>query len=266
MVKTVKDILRWRRDGSGPIASPGAEGGGFLKTDPSLPRPDIQLHFVMAIIDDHARKLHLGYGFSCHVCVLRPKSAGEVFLQSADPMAAPGIDPGFLSDPEDLRVLVKGAKMTRAILQAPALAKYRHKELYTKDGMSDAEWESHIRSRADTVYHPVGTCRMGVDDAAVVDPQLRVRGPRGAARRRRLGLPDADRRQHQCADHHDRREGGGHDSGQAAAGGGALNCGAPSSAPIARSEERASSEHPMRHLVPRAGEIRPLPACGRRPG
>ena len=94
-------------------------------------------------------------------------------------MAAPGIDPRFLSDPEDLRVLVKGAKMTRAILQAPALAKYRHKELYTKDGMSDAEWENHIRSRADTVYHPVGTCRMGVDDAAVVDPQLRVRGLEG---------------------------------------------------------------------------------------
>ncbi len=179
MVKTVKDIFRWRRDGSGPIASPGAEGGGFLKTDPTLPRPDIQLHFVTAIIDDHARKLHLGYGFSCHVCVLRPKSAGAVFLQSADPTAAPGIDPGFLSDADDLRVLVKGAKMTRAILQAPALAKYRHKELYTKDGMSDAEWESHIRSRADTVYHPVGTCRMGVDEAAVVDPQLRVRGLEG---------------------------------------------------------------------------------------
>ena len=179
MVKKVRDIFRWRRDGSGPIASPGPEAGAFLKTDPSLPRPDIQLHFFVAIVDDHMRKLHLGYGFSCAVCVLRPKSVGEVFLQSADPMAAPGIDPRFLSEPDDLRVLVKGAKMTRAILQAPALAKYRHKELYTTDGMSDAEWENHIRSRADTVYHPVGTCRMGVDDAAVVDPQLRVRGLEG---------------------------------------------------------------------------------------
>ena len=107
-----------RRNGSGPIASPGAEAGGFLKTDPSLPRPDIQLHFVTAIIDDHARKLHLGYGFSCHVCVLRPRSVGSVFLQSPDPMAAPGINPNFLSDPEDLRVLIKGAKKTRAILGA----------------------------------------------------------------------------------------------------------------------------------------------------
>ena len=175
-VKLVKDILRWRKDGTGLIASPGPEAGGFLKTDPSLPRPDIQLHFVVAIVDDHLRKLHLGYGFSCHVCVLRPKSVGEVFLQSPDPMTAPGIDPRFLSDAEDLRVLVKGAKMTRDILQAPALSKYRRKELYTKDGMTDAEWESHIRARADTVYHPVGTCKMGVDDAAVVDPQLRVRG------------------------------------------------------------------------------------------
>ncbi len=179
MVKTVRDIIRWRKDGTGPIASPGAEAGGFLKTDPSLARPDIQLHFVVSVIDDHARKLHSGYGFSCHVCVLRPKSAGAVFLQSPDPMAPPAIDPGFLSDPEDLRVLVKGAKMTRAILEAPALASYRHKELYTKEGMTDAEWESHIRTRADTVYHPVGTCKMGVDDDAVVDPQLRVRGLEG---------------------------------------------------------------------------------------
>jgi choline dehydrogenase-like flavoprotein len=179
MVKRVRDILRWRRDGTGLIASPGPEAGGFLKTDPSLPRPDVQLHFYIAIVEDHFRKLPLWYGFSCAVCVLRPKSVGSVFLESSDPMAAPGIDPNVLSDPEDLRVLIKGAKMTRAILEAPALSKYRHRELYTKEGMTDAEWESHIRSRADTVYHPVGTCRMGVDDDAVVDPQLRVRGLEG---------------------------------------------------------------------------------------
>jgi choline dehydrogenase-like flavoprotein len=179
LVKTVRDIFRWRKDGSGPIASPAAEGCAFLKTDPSLPRPDVQLHFVVSMIEDHARKLRRGYGFSCHTCVLRPKSVGEVFLQSADPMAAPGIDPRFLSDPEDLRVLIKGAKMTRAILEAPALASYRHKELYTKDAMTDVEWESHIRARADTIYHPVGTCKMGVDDDAVVDPELRVRGLEG---------------------------------------------------------------------------------------
>ena len=175
----VRHIRQWRKDGTGLVASPFAEAGAFLKTEPGLTRPDVQLHFVVSLVDDHARKMHLGYGFSCHVCVLRPRSVGEVFLQSADPMAAPGIDPRFLSDPDDLSVLIKGAKITRTILEAPALARYRHQEVHTKDGMSDAEWETYIRSRADTIYHPVGTCKMGVDDMAVVDPQLRVRGLEG---------------------------------------------------------------------------------------
>ena len=178
-VNLIKNIIKWRKDGTGLIATPFAEAGAFLKTDRALARPDIQLHFVIGIVDDHNRKLHLGYGFSCHVCVLRPRSTGEVFLESADPMAPPGIDPRYLSDEQDLKVLINGAKMARAILQAPAMAKYRYKELYTKDGMSDAEWENHIRSRADTIYHPVGTCKMGIDDMAVVDPQLRVRGLEG---------------------------------------------------------------------------------------
>lgn len=175
-----KHILNWRKHGNSMIATPFAEGAGFLKTDPALDRPDIQLHFVISIVDDHARKLHMGYGFSCHVCALRPYSRGEVFLESGDPMAAPGIDPQFLTDPRDLETTIKGAKMTREILQAPAMKKYRHKELFgTKDGMSDAEWETHIRARADTIYHPVGTCKMGVDDMAVVDPELKVHGMEG---------------------------------------------------------------------------------------
>ncbi len=175
-IKHIKSALQWRRDGTGMFATPFAEAGAFLKTDRELARPDIQLHFVIGIVDDHNRKLHLGYGFSCHVCVLRPRSSGEVFLESADPLAPPGIDPRYLSEPEDLAALIKGAKIARAIVEAPALAPYRHKELYTRDGMSDADWERHIRARADTIYHPVGTCKMGVDDMAVVDPELRVRG------------------------------------------------------------------------------------------
>lgn len=176
----IKHALKWRKDGASMIASPFAEGAAFLKTDPALDRPDIQLHFVIAIVDDHARKLHRGYGFSCHVCALRPYSRGSVGLQSSDPMAAPAIDPQFLSDPRDLETTIKGAKMMREILQAPAMAKYRHQEMFgTKDDMTDAEWEGHIRARADTIYHPVGTCKMGVDEMAVVDPQLRVRGLEG---------------------------------------------------------------------------------------
>ncbi len=176
----IKHILNWRKTGTGMMATPFAEGAAFLKTDPTLDRPDVQLHFVIALVEEHARKLHLGYGFSCHVCAVYPHSRGAVTLQSRDPMAAPAIDPKFLSDPRDLATAIKGARLTRDILQAPALAKYRHKELFgIRDNMTDADWEAHIRAHADTIYHPVGTCKMGVDDMAVVDPQLRVRGLKG---------------------------------------------------------------------------------------
>lgn len=179
-VGLLKHIANWRKNGTGMISTPFAEGGAFLKTRPDLNRPDIQLHFVISIVDDHARKLHMGYGFSCHVCTLRPYSRGEVFLQSGDPMAAPGIDPRFLADERDLETTMQGAKMTREILQAPALSPYRDRELFgVTDNMDDSEWEAHIRARADTIYHPVGTCKMGVDDMAVVDPQLRVHGMEG---------------------------------------------------------------------------------------
>ena len=169
-------ILRWRKDGSGLIASPGAEGAAFIKTDPALDKPDIQLHFVPGMVDDHLRKLHYGYGFSCHVCVLRPKSRGSVTLASAAPLAAPLIDPDYLGDADDLALTIKGAKIVDRILKAPALAPYRKTELYTADAKSDADWEQHIRARADTIYHPVGTCKMGKDRMAVVDPHLRVNG------------------------------------------------------------------------------------------
>lgn len=175
----LKHMWKWRRDGSGMLASPLAEAGAFLRTDPSLDEPDIQLHFVIALLNDHGRKLDLGYGYSCHMCVLRPYSRGEVFLQSADPHAPPGIDAGFLSDDRDLKTMINGAKMTRAIMEAPALAPYRSSEMRTGPDMSDKDWETHIRERADTIYHPVGTCKMGIDDMAVVDPQLKVRGVEG---------------------------------------------------------------------------------------
>lgn len=176
----VKHALCWRKTGQGMLATPFAEGAGFLKTDPGLDRPDVQLHFVIGIVDDHARKLHLGHGLCCHVCTLRPRSRGQVRLASADPLAAPAIDPGFLSDPRDLATTIAGAKLTRELMMQPAMAPYLHTEMFgTHGAMSDAEWESHIRARADTIYHPVGTCRMGEDAASVVDAQLRVRGIEG---------------------------------------------------------------------------------------
>ncbi|WP_171206535.1 GMC family oxidoreductase [Ruegeria sp. HKCCA0235A] len=178
--RLLRHIRRWSKTGVSMAATPFAEGAAFLKTTPDLERPDIQLHFTIAMVDDHARKLHYGYGYSCHVCKLRPESRGTVGLNSADPTAAPAIDPAFLSDKRDLQTMIKGALMARDILNAPALAKYRHKELFGTDtAQTDQDWEKHIRARADTIYHPVGTCKMGVDEMAVVDPQLRVRGLEG---------------------------------------------------------------------------------------
>ncbi|WP_171092667.1 MULTISPECIES: GMC family oxidoreductase [unclassified Ruegeria] len=173
-------IHRWRKTGVSMAATPFAEGAAFLKTSPDLERPDIQLHFTIAMVDDHARKLHYGYGYGCHICKLRPDSRGTVGLRSADPMDTPNIDPAFLSDDRDIETMIKGARMTRDILEAPALAKYRHKEMFgTDSAQTDADWEKHIRARADTIYHPVGTCKMGHDPMAVVDPELRVHGIEG---------------------------------------------------------------------------------------
>ncbi len=175
----MRHIWNWRKTGSGLLATPFAEGAGFLKTDPALEKPDIQLHFVVAVVDDHARKLHLGYGYSCHVCAIRPFSRGEVTLKNANPRTDPKINPRYLSDPRDMELALKAVKMARRILQAPALAGYRHKELGTGPNMSDDQWRDYIRSTSDTIYHPVGTCKMGTDKMAVVDPMLRVHGLKG---------------------------------------------------------------------------------------
>jgi choline dehydrogenase-like flavoprotein len=175
-----RETLKWRRDGKSMMASNMGEAGSFMKSDPSLDRPDLQTHFVIGIVDKHARRPHLGYGYSCHVCLLRPYSKGEVFLQSSDPMKPPGIDPNFFSDPRDMDRMIAGARLTRKVLAAPAMRAFNGRELFgVHEEMNDAEWERHIRARADTVYHPVGTCKMGVDDMAVVDPELRVRGLEG---------------------------------------------------------------------------------------
>ena len=175
-VSLLKHISKWRKTGRGMIATPFAEGAAFLKTAPDLDRPDVQLHFVISIVDDHARKLHLGHGFSCHVCVLRPKSRGAVGLTSGDPLAPPKIDPQFLSHPDDLEVLKKGTRLSRDIMAAPPVAEYAYKELFIKGEPDDAQLEHHIRARSDTIYHPVGTCKMGRDEFAVVDPNLKVHG------------------------------------------------------------------------------------------
>jgi choline dehydrogenase-like flavoprotein len=178
LMRLAKAGLEWRKSGAGHFASPMAETGAFLRSGPDVDRADLQMHFVVGIVDNHMRRLHFRDGFSAHVCVLRPHSRGHVGLTSTDPAAPPRIDPGYLSDPRDLPVLMRGARIMEQVLKAPPLAPWRGKRLYPHDG-SDAALEADIRARADTIYHPVGTCRMGQDDLAVTDTQGRVHGLEG---------------------------------------------------------------------------------------
>jgi choline dehydrogenase-like flavoprotein len=172
--RAVKGIFEWRKHRTGMLTTNFAEAGGFIKTSPEEATPDLQLHFVIGKLVDHG------------VCLMRPKSRGRVTLASADPMAAPMIDPNFLADPDDTRRLVQGFKHMRTILSQPALAGYRGKELATTaNATTDAQIEAVIRNYADTIYHPVGTCRMGPLEGPhgnplnVVDSELRVHGMQG---------------------------------------------------------------------------------------
>jgi choline dehydrogenase-like flavoprotein len=177
MASMLRGIFEWRRARSGLLTSNFAEGGGFIKSSPEQALPDLQWHFVVGKLVDHGRKTVFGHGYSCHVCLLRPRSRGTLRLASADPQAAPLIDPAFLLDPDDMARMVRGFKLTRQMLQQDALT--RHGGVESKasaSAQSDAQIEQFIRNHADTIYHPVGTCRMGSDALAVVDARLRVHG------------------------------------------------------------------------------------------
>lgn len=175
-LKIAGKISKYLRTRQGMIATNFAEAGGFLKTDPSLEEPDVQLHFVVSLVEDHARKLCMAHGYSCHVCVLRPKSRGQLRLASNSMKDAPLIDPGFLNDEEDLETLVKGYKLAKKLMDAPTFVSIRTKDVFTADVKTDNDIREIIRQRADTVYHPVGTCKMGSDSIAVVDSSLKVHG------------------------------------------------------------------------------------------
>jgi choline dehydrogenase-like flavoprotein len=178
-MRLIREIGRYRRDRRGMITTNFAEAGGFLKTNLAAPVPDIQLHFVVGKAIDHGRNRSLGHGLSCHVCLLRPKSRGFVALQGPDASMPPLIDPKFFDDSDDLEGMVKAFRLTRRILEAPALASLRGEDLLTRGVETDAQIREVLRNRCDTIYHPVGTCKMGTDDRAVVDPELRVRGVEG---------------------------------------------------------------------------------------
>ena len=172
--------LRGRR---GAGSSNIAEAGGFVRSRlaPDA-RADLQFHFVPAMLDDHGRHRLPGDGYTLHACFLRPHSRGRISLASANAGDRPRILANYLSDPEgfDLAMMVECAKVSRTILAQPAFAPYRGAPIFpARDDLDDADLAAFVRAKAESVYHPVGTCRMGSDDAAVVDPQLRVRGVEG---------------------------------------------------------------------------------------
>ena len=161
------------------VSSNGAEAGGFIKSEPNKEKPDIQLHFVVGILQDHLRKPSPFHGVSCHVCALRPKSRGWVKLASANPFDAPLINPNFLAEQEDVDTLFNGIRETQKILESPALADFCSTETHSLLKLSDAELKAAIRNRTDTVYHPLGSCKMGNDECSVVNSELKVHGIEG---------------------------------------------------------------------------------------
>ena len=168
--------------GQGPGRQNFLEAGGFLKSRPDLDRPDLQLHCVLAIMKDHGKQAVGKDGFSIHVCQLRPESRGRVGLASADPFADPAIFANYLATEEDRRALRQGVAITRDIANQKALKAIRTAEYEPGESVStDAEVDAWIRRAGETIYHPVGTCRMGVadDPLAVVDASLRVIGLAG---------------------------------------------------------------------------------------
>ncbi len=177
-INEVKAGLQYFLFKSGPGTSNAAEAGGFLKTDLNDAQwPDLQFHFVPAILDDHGRNRIDGNGYTLHMCYLRPKSRGKLELASANPQQAIKIYANYLSHDEDLAYMKKGFEIQRKIMAAPAFDEYRDAEIFPGDTVqSEAQIEQFIRQKAETIYHPVGTCKMGNDNMAVVDNKLQVHG------------------------------------------------------------------------------------------
>ncbi|MDA9621661.1 GMC family oxidoreductase N-terminal domain-containing protein [Gammaproteobacteria bacterium] len=169
------ELIKYLLIKTGMFTSTVAEAGGFIRSRNDITVPDIQLHFAPGMVVDHGRESVWGTGLSCHTCLLRPKSRGEVTLQSADPTDDPKIDPKFLSHPDDMRDMVAGYKKMMKIMNKEPLSKYTSGHVQRPvDLDNDEDIEQAIREDADTVYHPVGTCKMGSDEMSVVNERLKV--------------------------------------------------------------------------------------------
>ena len=173
--------LRYIFGKKGPGSSNIAEAGGFIVSrHADDDRPDIQMHFVPAFLDDHGRNILPGHGMTIHACVLRPESRGDLRLKSADPLKAPALRPNYLSTEYDRNMMLECVRLAREIFAQDAFRSYRGEEMYPgADARSEEALLEFIRNKSESIYHPIGTCKMGVDDMAVVDPALNVRGMEG---------------------------------------------------------------------------------------
>ncbi|HVJ53382.1 MAG TPA: choline dehydrogenase [Aliidongia sp.] len=165
---------------SGPSATPGLEALAFVKSRPEVADPDLQYHFVMALYNDHGRDMIPRHGFMSYFNLSRPESRGHIKLRSIDPLAHPVIEPNYLDSENDLRTLRAGLRISREVIGQKAFDPYRGEELAPGTGVTaDKELDDFIRRNSETLYHPVGTCKMGQDADAVVDDRLRVHGVEG---------------------------------------------------------------------------------------
>ncbi|GJL88002.1 MAG: choline dehydrogenase [Minwuia thermotolerans] len=173
-------IREYRKQRTGLLTSNFAEAGIFTRSQADEPLPDLQYHFLPVMSDNHGKTRIYSHGVTLHCCDLRPKSRGHIGLASSDPMADPLIDPNYLDHPDDLQKMIRGVEIGRQVFAAPPTAQHMANELHPGADVQGPEaLEAFVRRKAETIYHPVGSCRMGKDEAAVVDPELRVRGVEG---------------------------------------------------------------------------------------
>jgi choline dehydrogenase-like flavoprotein len=180
LFRAAKNGLQYLLFKSGPVMSNVTETCAFVNVDDMEAEPNVQMHFVPIVFMDSDQETIKRAGATINPCILRPESRGEIRLRSTDPADHPIVDPRYLTAPEDMRLSVKALKLARNILAQPSFADFVERtEAYPGKAVDgDAALDAYIRAKGKTVYHPVGTCRMGQDDMAVVDPQLRVRGLR----------------------------------------------------------------------------------------
>ena len=180
-LRTQLSGLQYLLLGTGDAANPPSSGGAFIKSSPEKDIPDTQIHYASYQTSDlHGRDgIDLNHGFSAVICILRPQSRGHIALKSADPSEAPLMYPNYLSEEQDVIDTRNAFRESRRVFLQPAFDEYRGEE--SKPGPevnidNDDEVDQWIRDTGETLYHPVGTCKMGDDDMAVVDDHLKVKG------------------------------------------------------------------------------------------